>query len=74
MNGKMQESGLTEIIPLKCTSALWGQYPAYLHPKSPPGALNLGVTAVPEGLAVGILCLHPESLRAHPLGHCVVLV
>ena len=25
MHGKMQESGLTEIIPLICTSALWGQ-------------------------------------------------
>ncbi|XP_026981387.1 uncharacterized protein [Sagmatias obliquidens] len=23
----MPESGLTEIIPLMCTSALWGQYP-----------------------------------------------
>ena len=25
--GKMQESGLTEIIPLTCTSAIWGQDP-----------------------------------------------
>ena len=51
MNGKMQESALTEIISLKCTSALWGQYPAYLLPKCPQGALKLGVTAVTEGLA-----------------------
>ena len=35
MCGKTQESGLTEIIPLMCTSALWGQHPAFLHPESP---------------------------------------
>ena len=29
MNGKRQESGLTEIIPLICTSANWGQYPVF---------------------------------------------
>ena len=29
MYGKMQESGLTEIIPLICTSAIWGQYPVF---------------------------------------------
>lgn len=37
MYGKMQESGLTEIIPLICTSALWGQYPVLSHPDSPQG-------------------------------------
>ena len=26
MHGKMHESGITEIIPLMCTSAIWGQY------------------------------------------------
>ena len=52
MYGKMQESGLTEIIPLICTSAIWSQYPAFLHPESPQGA-QLGVIAVAEGLAVG---------------------
>ena len=30
MYGKMQESGLTEIIPLMCTSALGDQYPMLL--------------------------------------------
>ena len=30
MYGKMQESELTEIIPLICTSALWGQCPVFL--------------------------------------------
>jgi len=31
MYGKMQESGLTEIIPLMCTSAIWGQNPVFSH-------------------------------------------
>ena len=52
MYGKMQESGLTEIIPLMFTSAVWGQYPAFLHSEFPRGA-QLGVTAMAEGLAVG---------------------
>ena len=26
--GKMQSSGLTEIIPFICTSPIWGQHPA----------------------------------------------
>ena len=29
MYEKMQESGLTEIIPFICISAIWGQYPAF---------------------------------------------
>ena len=38
------DSGLTEIIPLICTSALWSQDPVFLHPESPPGApLGVGV-------------------------------
>ena len=34
MYGKMLESGLTEIIPLVCISAIWGQYAVFLHPGS----------------------------------------
>ena len=49
MYGKMQESGLIEITPLICTSALWGQFPVFLHPESPQGA-QLGTAAVAEGL------------------------
>ena len=33
MYGKIQEPGLTEIIPFICISAIWGQYPAFLHPE-----------------------------------------
>ena len=39
MYGKMQESGLTEIIPLIYTSPLWGQYPVFSHPDFPQGLL-----------------------------------
>ena len=30
----MRKSGLTEIIILICTSAIWGQYPVFSHPES----------------------------------------
>ena len=45
MYGKMQESGLTELIPLICTSPVWGQYPVFSHPEFPQGSLY-GVAAV----------------------------
>ena len=35
---KMHESGLTEVIPLMCTSAIWGQCPAFLHAEPPQGS------------------------------------
>ena len=38
MYGKMQESGLTEIISFLGTSAIWGQVPVFSHPESPQGA------------------------------------
>ena len=31
--GKVQESGLSEIIPLIGTSAIWGQHPVFSHPE-----------------------------------------
>ena len=39
MYGKMQESGLTEIIPLICTSLIQGQYPMFSNPESPQVSL-----------------------------------
>ena len=45
MYGKMQESGLTKIIPLMCTSALWGQYLVFSQPEFPQGSLQ-GVAAI----------------------------
>ena len=38
MYGKMQESGLTEITPWICTSAIWGQSLLLSHPEFLPGA------------------------------------
>ena len=38
MYGKMQKPGFPEIIPLLCTSALWGQHPVFSHPEPPQGA------------------------------------
>ena len=53
MLGKMQEPGLTEIIPLICTLNIWGQYPVYSHPEFPQGTLaEPGGAAVAEVLAV----------------------
>ena len=59
MHGKMQESGLIEIIPLICILTIWGQDTTSLHPEFPWGA-QLGVAAVAESVAVGSPCLHPE--------------
>ena len=38
MYGKMQESGLIEIIPLICTSVNWGRYSTFSHPEFPQGS------------------------------------
>ena len=38
MNGKVQESGLTEIIPFICISANWGPYAVFFYILSSPGA------------------------------------
>ena len=37
----MQRSGLTESVPLMCTSALWGLYPVFSHPGFPQILKNL---------------------------------
>ena len=62
MYGKMQESGLTEIIPLICTSAIWGQHPMLSQPESPQGASS-GVVAVADGR-------HPVSILSSLRAHC----
>ena len=38
MYGKMQDSGITEIIPLIFTSVIWGRYPVFPHPEFPQGS------------------------------------
>ena len=37
LHGKMKTSGLVEIAPLTCTSAVCGRYPVLSHPESPHG-------------------------------------
>ena len=65
MYEKMPESGLSEIIPLMCNSAIYGQYPVFSHPQSPQGA-ELGINAMAEGLAVGSPFVSTLScLKAH---------
>ena len=39
----MQEYGLSEIIPLICTSARWGRFPVFSHPISQE--IDLGTAA-----------------------------
>ena len=57
MYGKIQESGLTEIIPLICILTIQGQYPTFLHPESPRGA-QLGMAEVNAGLVVATLFVY----------------
>ena len=45
MCGKMQESGLTEVVPLICILAVPGQYPVVFTAGAPLG-LRRGVAAV----------------------------
>ena len=64
MYGKMQESGLTEIIPFTGTSAIWGQFPVFSHPESPQGA-PLGGWLMAWWWAS---CFHPEFPQGSPSG------
>ena len=59
----MQESGLTEIISLTCTSGIQGQYPLLSHPESLHTIWGGGMLQM-----VGILCIHPEFLLASHVG------
>ena len=54
--GKMQESGLTVIIPFICISAAWGQYLTFLH-----------ILSLPQGVAAArwqVLFSIPGALSA----------
>lgn len=62
--GKVQESGLTESIPLICTSTIWGQQPAFLHLESPQGAVGGGYSGY--SFDGHILCLLIGQVTLHP--------
>ena len=66
MYGKMQEFRLTEIIPLICTSALWGQYPVFSHPESPQGAPS---AVVADGCNILCLLTWQAAFLVHTIPH-----
>ena len=75
MHGKTQESGLTEILPLICTSAIWGQDPVLSPPEFPQGAPSGvggmgGVATLSDDFDGGHYVSILSSLRAHHLGCC----
>ena len=59
MYGKTQESGLTEIIPLICTSAVWDQYPMFSHPVFSQGSF-LGEWLQSAGCQLADIVFGPE--------------
>ena len=67
--GKTQRSGLTEIVPLICTSPVWGHCPVFSHPWFPEGSLQ-GVAAVwwlRKGKYSLFLSWVPSGLTSSPL-------
>ena len=54
MYGKIQESGLTEIIPFMCISAAWGQHTAFVLSAhlmdflQPHGCHTTGIVLLPD--------------------------
>ena len=84
MYRKMQEPGLTEIIPLICILTIWGHYPVFLQF---PSVCIFGATVVADGFvattsfvyccSVAQLCLtlcDPMdcSMPAFPVLHCLL--
>ena len=68
MYGKTQESGFTEIIPLICTSAIWGQCPVFSHPDFPQGSPREWQQS--DGSSVQFShSVMSDSLRPHELQH-----
>ena len=67
--GKMQKSGLIEIVPLISTLALQGQHPLLSHPECPQGALLRQL----QGRKGQPICLHHEFPQSSPLGVTVVV-
>ena len=68
MYGKIQESGLIEIIPLICTIAVQGQYPGLSHPESLQGA-PLGAAVVARWLQHPLFTdMAGSIIRSHLFG------
>ena len=67
MNGELQESGLTEIIPLMSFSALWGQHPVFPHPESPQGTRSCWLDFLQHSFFIGEAGILPEPQVLIPL-------
>ena len=58
MYGKIQESGLIEIILLICILTIYSQYPDFHHSEFPPRCTVAGAATVADGLLAGnVPCL-----------------
>ena len=66
--GKMQESELTEVIPLMCASAIWGQDPVLSHPESPQDAMLGGGLAAEADCERWAYCFCPALPQGPLLG------
>ena len=66
MYEKMQEFALTEITPLPCTSAVWGQRPVLFHPESPQGVWSGWLQRLTATRQAS--CLNLEFPRGSPSG------
>ena len=67
----MQQSGLTEVSPLMCIIAVWGQHPVLSH----PGLLRMlhrGVAAGAGG-SMATFCFYPEFPQGSHRGGCNVM-
>lgn len=77
MHGKVQESGLTEIMPLICTSAIWDSILCFLilsflklHCWMWLHSDDCWMQA--EWGRGDVSCFHPEFLRAQHQGDCSI--
>ena len=68
MYGKMQESGLTEVIPLMCTSDLWGQDLVFSQPEF--HRAYYGEWMQSDGCWMAGVLSFLSPLRAHQLTIC----
>ena len=64
--GKMQSLGsLIVVIPLRCASAIRGQYPVFPRPEFPQSAES-GMTAAVDSWMADILCFRSEFPQDSP--------
>ena len=71
MFGKMQECGPTEILPLTCTSAIWGQNSVFSYPEVLGAHCRDWLLSDGYQMAGALL---PDCLQAHQLtnrGSCI---